>query len=145
MELDKKVLAKYPRACLKSKQDCLEYLEENKGKMSLIDSEGFSDDEITELKDILSSSVITEVYEKLGRFLSIQKATFQGIFFREDCLEYLINNGIATDKAVEITENIRKGKWKNNRDNTLPDEFWEWATGVSYLASRRNIFEGFRI
>lgn len=146
MKLNKEILEKYPNLCLKSKEDCLEYLKEKKDKMELKETEGFSADDKNESKEILSNNAIEEVYVGLGRFLSSQKTLFRNIYFREDCLEYLFNLGIKQNVTVEIMETIRKGTWKRYKNNViLPIEFTEWANGVKYLASRRSIFDGFEL
>ena len=146
MRMTNEISDKYSNLCLKSKEETIRHINENGGELLLKDSTGFSTDEIKELSDILNFESAETVYCKLGRFLSNQDGTFDGIYFREDCLEYLTSIGVMLGDAIEIMEIIRKGGWKKYDCKTdLPKEFVKWARGVRYLASRQSVFANFDI
>ncbi|MBQ7974616.1 MAG: hypothetical protein IJ300_02895 [Clostridia bacterium] len=96
-------------------------------------------------KALLTQSA-EKVYGFIGDFFSINETLFEGIHYREDCYEYLVELGLESEIAIEIAEEVRKGRWRmksGKYKKYVPQDFSEWADGVKYLVSRRVIFEDF--
>lgn len=102
----------------------------------------YSEDQLKIISQILKLESAELIYEKFGNLLSVQEMIIPGVYFREDCLEYLLFLGVKLDVAFKITDSIRKGMWKRCETSIyLPDAFVKWADGVEYLPSRAIIFE----
>lgn len=99
------------------------------------------------VKDLLKSSeTAEEFYLEFGKRSADMECEFNNIVFREDCYEYLIEFGMSEDKAFELSEIIRKGRFNFIKDTTEYDNFLEspfinWAKGVKYLSYRYQIVE----
>ena len=103
------------------------------------------------VKDLLKSSKTAEdFYLEFGRRSSNMESEFNNIVFREDCYEYLIELGMSEDKAFELSEIIRKGRYgflkdTAEYDNFLDNSFKNWAKDVKYLSYRERCMEVFRV
>ena len=99
---------------------------------------------------IKSSRTAEEFYLEFGKRSSDMESEFNNIVFREDCYEYLIEFGMLEDKAFELSEIIRKGRFNFIKDTTEYDNFLErpfinWAKGVKYLSYRERCMEVFEV
>lgn len=64
------------------------------------------------------------------------------IQFREDCFDYLIENGFTGNTAFYLSEIIRKGMYRHEKKQVFKDklseDFIEWAKNIMYLPSIGN-------
>lgn len=104
-------------------------------------------DEISKLMD--ASQKPEDIYLNIGKYLSTinESCNFHYIYYREDCFEYLIENGYNKNEAFELMECIRKGKhwhkqWEEFAEK-MSVELYDWAINVKYLPSRKHIFDCF--
>lgn len=72
---------------------------------------------------------------------------YENIWYREDCFEYLLDQGFNKKTADKLTHIIWCGdyyceSYQFNTDN-LPEEFVNWALITKHLASRNSIFDAF--
>ena len=98
-----------------------------------------------EMADIIRNEASPDViYEKIGKSKTTADSEFDGIYFREDCYDYLINQGFDYKDAYKLMETIRMGiyhypKHQHFKDR-LTDEFIKWAIDMRFLPSRNQIF-----
>lgn len=131
---------------LKSKDECVEYINENKGCLLYTKADLFSDEANRKRKEVLSSESAEGIYDFLGDFFSHKEFDFNDIRYREECFEYLTDIGIEPEVAILISEEIRKGRWRvwdSEYKKCVPEDFLKWAENVKYLVSRKVIFEDF--
>ncbi|MBR5201985.1 MAG: hypothetical protein IKW45_01865 [Clostridia bacterium] len=97
-----------------------------------------------------SSKTVEEFYFNFGKSSADMDSQFKDIVFREDCYDYLIKSGMPKDKALKLTDIIRKGRFNFLKDSTEYDNFLEnsfinWAKGVKYLSYRERCMEVFEV
>lgn len=110
----------------------------------------------SELQIIKESDSSKTAYELLGKghctsispdYETVDYVPFADIYYREDCYDYLISEGISVGDACRLTTIIRMGayerKGKQLFGDKLPGEFNRWACTITYLGSRSTIFESF--
>lgn len=72
---------------------------------------------------------------------------FKGIYYSEDCYEYLTRHYFSESDAKEITEVVRRGAYIYEEERVfeddLSDAFIKWATDTGCLYSRSLIFNCF--
>ena len=128
----------------------LEYLKNIQKEEKLYCCDDRYEDIFNELLECVKYDKAEDMYISVGKVLSqvIENYTFNDIFFREDCYEYLMNSGLTKEEACHLTTRIRKGKFSSNDfqiyANKLPEkDFFLWAFRVQYLPSRRAIIRCF--
>ncbi len=103
------------------------------------------------VKNMLKSSETAEdFYLKFGRGGADMDSEFKDIVFREDCYDYLVGCGMSEDKALKLTDIIRKGRFSFLKDTAEYDNFLEksfinWTKDVKYLSYRERCMEVFRV
>lgn len=109
------------------------------------------------LKTIRESDSASNAYDLIGKTHSTTISRecspeehylpFKGIYYSEDCYEYLIEHYFSEDDAKEITEVVRRGAYIYDEerifDDDLSDAFIQWATDTGCLYSRSFIFNSF--
>ena len=110
----------------------------------------------SELQIIKEADSIKTAYELLGKghctsnspnYDTLDYVPFADIYYREDCYDYLISEGISIGDACRLTTIIRMGSYERKGEqlfaDKLPGEFNRWACTITYLGSRSTIFESF--
>ena len=110
----------------------------------------------SELQIIKESDSSKTAYELLGKghctsispdYETVDYVPFADIYYREDCYDYLISEGISVGDACRLTTIIRMGSYERKGEqlfaDKLPGEFNRWACTITYLGSRSTIFESF--
>lgn len=128
----------------------LEYLKSIQKEKKLYCCDDRYEESFNELLECVKWSNAEKIYTNMGKVLSqvIENYTFNDIFFREDCYEYLINSGLTKEEACHLTTHIRKGKFSSNDFQIYASKlhergFFLWAFRVRFLPSRRAIIRCF--
>ena len=100
------------------------------------------------VKVIRETDNFVDLYNALGSLMSTKDSDYKNIHFREDCYEYLIENGFDKMDAYDLMQGIRKGTFSRSKFDEfrerLDNNFNEWAYGVKYLPSRVMLFDIFK-
>lgn len=128
------------------KKECISFLEKQRAKERLIVTAPNSETDAEVFKSIIKRSATgEEAYIKLAEILTVADTSFSSIGFREDCYDFLIEQGFNTEDAYALMEIVRKGQYRFERFQVKSDElseaFFEWAKTVKYLPSRKTIYE----
>ena len=137
--------------------DFLAYLKKTLSENSLVTKEAeMYNYQRSELQIIKETDSIKTAYELLGKghctsispdYETVDYVPFADIYYREDCYDYLISEGISVDDACRLATIIRMGTYKRKGEqhfrDKLPEEFNYWARTITYLGSRSSIFENF--
>jgi len=134
---------------MKTKEETLIFMEKwkeifrNKASFDEVLNTG-EDDFLSALID--AAPTVIEAYEDYGRGGADMQTEFHNIFYREDCYDYLIGRDFKHEDALELSEQIRKGRYGFYEHSILHQllvgvDFCEWAKGVRYLPSRQKIFD----
>ena len=140
------LLKKHPAFNFGDKKVFIDYIDRNKEEMIFIRPILYTVQENRQLEKVLLTEPAEKIYEFIGDFLSTREEQFKDIHYREDCYEYLVRLGLKPKIAIEIAEEVRKGRWKMKGEKYkkyVPQEFSGWADGVKYLVSRDVIFGEF--
>lgn len=107
------------------------------------------------LKTICESKSSEEAYKTIGSRKSVtvddvtEYVPFEDIYFREDCYDHLIANGLDNDEAEKLTYIIRTGRYCFEKNQILKDkltsDFFNWAVDAKFLSSRIHFIEVFRM
>lgn len=127
------------------KKECISFLEKQRAKERLIVTAPNSETDAEVFKSIIKQSATgEEAYIKLAEILTVADTSFSSIGFREDCYDFLIEQGFNTEDAYALMEIVRKGQYRFERFQVKSDElseaFFEWAKTVKYLPSRKIIY-----
>ena len=98
-----------------------------------------------EMADIIRNETCPEeIYKKIGKSKATAGSEFDGIYFREDCYDYLISQSFDHKDAYKLMNTIRMGMYHNPKHqhfkDRLTDEFIKWAIDTRFLPSRNQIF-----
>lgn len=130
-----------------SRKECLEIIKvlRKKAKNGTICLRKINDwVDVETLRQIIEKSRdIEDAYIKIGKAMTESNNHLKKIGFREDCYDYLKEQGFKQNEAYSLMEIIRKGQYRFEKyqiqSDKLPQEFYEWAKGVKYLPSRKVI------
>lgn len=131
------------------KKECISFLKKQREKERLIVTAPNSEIDAAVFKSIIKQSATgEEAYIKLAEILTVADTSFSSIGFREDCYDFLIEQGFNTEDAYALMEIVRKGQYRFDRFQVksakLSEAFCEWAKTVKYLPSRKIIYDIFK-
>ena len=134
---------------MKSKDETLSFMQSWKDsfkKKSLSNNATICEETNILCTIINTATTVAEAYEEFGRGAADMQTEFKSIFYREDCYDYLLEKGFNYAEAFELSELIRKGRYRYCTPsiihrNIVGVDFYEWAKGVRYLPSRQRIIE----
>ena len=105
---------------------------------------GTKDKLIIDLDIIRNEASPDMIYEKIAKSKNTASSKFDGIYFREDCYDYLISQGFDHKDAYKLMNTIRMGIYHNPKHqhfkDRLTDAFIKWAIDMRFLPSRNQIF-----
>ena len=137
---------KHPHMYTKSETlDFLAYVHKVAQNDILLCFDPYQGENFREMADIIRNEVSPNaIYEKIGKSKTTADSEFDGIYFREDCYDYLISQGFNHTDSYKLMETIRRGMYHNPKyqhfKDRLSDEFIKWAIDMRFLPSRNHIF-----
>lgn len=136
---------------MESKAMCLDFLEKQRTKAAngeLYVNYFSVRTDVSDIKRaIIDSSSAEDAYIKISKILTDCDYSFDNIYYREDCYEYLIEMGLEKEEAMFLTKKIARGfcyhvNFQVESDK-LPESFLQWTKGVRYLPRRKFFEEAF--
>ena len=137
---------KHPHMYTKAETlDFLSYAHKVSQNDILLCFDPYQGESFREMADIIRNEACPEkIYKKIGKSKAAVSNEFDGIYFREDCYDYLITQGFDYKDAYKLMETIRRGMYHNPKHqhfkDRLTDEFSKWAIDTRFLPSRNQIF-----
>ena len=103
------------------------------------------------LKKIINSEFAESAYRNIALFSNVYQddiyVSFEDIWYREDCFEYLLSQDFSYKEAKRLTDIIRMGLYCYDSHqifkDRLSDDFINWAVKTCYLTSRYTIYYDF--